>query len=330
MIRMSFYTSYCKKRLQRAYFLYVILLKAMKVKESCEEKGHEIALRNNCRHYLVDRGYQSHSRRCIDDDRSGNDRRPSYGALNCYRSKHPARDGYCPCNNQPWEQKSLAGRIKDGNERTLVRHIARSDANKGWLRRGSKIAPRNNQQNILHRKTGWRERLATIARHIRWLLERRQWSYCLCRVAKGATTTIFLMLRAAVLLPGSLQRLWFNHRETRGCNNQIFICCQSNDDGRVRTTRSNNGKWWLIGSARLCQATAIKPQRCVALASNDDYIFYIALQGRAKTTKIQSLDHNKNIACKRASLQWLVCPNDSKRPPRSSAIGPAFNNCLQY
>ena len=103
----------------------------MTVEESREEKSHEIALCNDRRHYVVDCGYRSHCRRCIDDDRGGNDCCPSYGASNCYRSERPARNGYCPRNNQPREQESLAGRKKDGNERTLVRRIARSDDNEG-------------------------------------------------------------------------------------------------------------------------------------------------------------------------------------------------------
>jgi hypothetical protein len=40
----------------------------------------EIALRDDQRHYVVDRGDRSHGRRRIDDDRGGNDRRHSYGA----------------------------------------------------------------------------------------------------------------------------------------------------------------------------------------------------------------------------------------------------------
>ena len=104
----------------------------MTVKESRKEKSHEIALRDNQRHYVIDRGYWSHRCHCIDDNRGGNNRRPSYGASNCYHSKRPAHNGYCPRDNQPTrEQKSLAGHKKDGNERTLVRRIARSDDNEG-------------------------------------------------------------------------------------------------------------------------------------------------------------------------------------------------------
>ena len=69
----------------------------------------EIALRDDRRHYIVDRGDRSHGRRRIDDDRGGEDRRTKR-----YRSEHPARDGYRPRDNQPRERKSSAGRKKDG------------------------------------------------------------------------------------------------------------------------------------------------------------------------------------------------------------------------
>ena len=69
----------------------------------------EIALRDDRRHYIVDRGDRSHGRRRIDDDRGGEDRRSKR-----YRSERPARDGYCPRDNQPRERKSSAGRKKDG------------------------------------------------------------------------------------------------------------------------------------------------------------------------------------------------------------------------
>ena len=69
----------------------------------------EIALRNDRRYYIVDRGDRSHGRRRIDDDRSGEDRRSKR-----YRSERPARDGYRPRDNQPRERKSSAGRKKDG------------------------------------------------------------------------------------------------------------------------------------------------------------------------------------------------------------------------
>ena len=105
----------------------------MTVKELCKEKCREIALRNDQRHYLVDRGYRSNRRCRIDNDCSGNNRRPSYGASNRYRSERLARDGYCPRDNQPRERKSSAGRKKEGNERTLVlvHRIARSNDNEG-------------------------------------------------------------------------------------------------------------------------------------------------------------------------------------------------------
>ncbi len=101
------------------------------VKESREEKRREIALCDDQCHYIIDRGYWSHCCRRINDDCGGNDCRPSYRASNRYRSKRPARDGYCPWDNQPRKRKSLAGRKKDGNERTLVRRIARSDDDEG-------------------------------------------------------------------------------------------------------------------------------------------------------------------------------------------------------
>ncbi len=61
----------------------------------------ETALCNDQRHYVVDHGDRSDGRRRIDNNRGCEDCRPFYGALNCYRSKRPARDGYCPRNNQP-------------------------------------------------------------------------------------------------------------------------------------------------------------------------------------------------------------------------------------
>ena len=125
--------SYRKKQLRRVYFFYVIPQQAMTVKESRKEKGCKIALHEDRRHYIVEHRYRSHRRCRINDNRSGNDHSSSYGASNRYRSKCPARDGYCPRGNQPREQKSLAGRKKDGNERTLVlvHRIARSDNDKG-------------------------------------------------------------------------------------------------------------------------------------------------------------------------------------------------------
>ncbi len=73
----------------------------------------EISLRDNRRRYINQRGDRSH-RCCIHDNRDGDDRRPSYGASKRYRGDRPARDGYCPRDNQPRERKSLAGRKKDG------------------------------------------------------------------------------------------------------------------------------------------------------------------------------------------------------------------------
>jgi len=75
---------------------------------------HEIALHDNRRHYVVDRGDRSHGRHRIDDNRGGEDRRPSYGASKRYRSERQARNGYRPRDNQPRERKSSAGREKDG------------------------------------------------------------------------------------------------------------------------------------------------------------------------------------------------------------------------
>ena len=48
---------------------------------------------------------RSHRHRCIENNRGGNNRRPSYRASKRYHSKRPARDGYHPCNNQPRERK---------------------------------------------------------------------------------------------------------------------------------------------------------------------------------------------------------------------------------
>ena len=80
----------------------------------CSQRARrEIALCNNLRRYLDEQGDRSH-RCCTCDNRDGNDRRPSYGVSKRYRGKCPACDGCCPCNNQPREQKSLAGRKKDG------------------------------------------------------------------------------------------------------------------------------------------------------------------------------------------------------------------------
>ena len=60
----------------------------------------EIALRDDRRRYVDERGDCS-SRRRIHDNRDHDDRRPSSGASKCYRGNCPARDGYRPCNNQP-------------------------------------------------------------------------------------------------------------------------------------------------------------------------------------------------------------------------------------
>ena len=134
-------------------FFYVILQNSMRVKELREEKGRKIALCNDRRHYVVNRGYQSHRRRRINDDCSGNDRRPSYGASNRYRSECPARDGYCPRDNQFRERKSLAGRKKMATGVPWSWYIVSQEAmtTKVDCNEGCEIAPRNNQQNILHR-----------------------------------------------------------------------------------------------------------------------------------------------------------------------------------
>ncbi len=73
----------------------------------------EIALRDDRRHYIIDRADRSHGRRRIDDDRSGEDRRSKR-----YRSECPARDGYRPRDNQkdgkgegsPCKMHSYSGR----------------------------------------------------------------------------------------------------------------------------------------------------------------------------------------------------------------------------
>ena len=103
----------------------------MTVKELRKEKRLEIALRGDQRHYVANRGYRIHRRCRINNDHGGNDRRPSYRASNRYRSERPACDGHCSRDNQPRERKSLAGRKKDGNKRTLVCRIARSNDDKG-------------------------------------------------------------------------------------------------------------------------------------------------------------------------------------------------------
>ena len=48
---------------------------------------HEIALHDDRRHYVVNHGDRSHGRHRIDDNRGGEDRRPSYGASKRYRSE---------------------------------------------------------------------------------------------------------------------------------------------------------------------------------------------------------------------------------------------------
>jgi hypothetical protein len=73
----------------------------------------KIALCNDQRRYIDKRGDRSSCCR-IHDDRNHDDRRPSYGASKRYRGDRPSRNGYPPCDNQPREQKSLAGREKDG------------------------------------------------------------------------------------------------------------------------------------------------------------------------------------------------------------------------
>ena len=74
----------------------------------------KIALRDDRHHFVVNRGHWSHPCRCINDDRDGNDCRPSYGVSKRYCSERPARNGYRPCDNQPRERKSSAGREQDG------------------------------------------------------------------------------------------------------------------------------------------------------------------------------------------------------------------------
>ena len=171
--RSILYTSYPKKQRQWAYFLRHIakrrwqrhnrakkkLNNTIKRQEAdrirkrllrkaseklrgrlCKASNSQRSQRARCkidqRCYVVDRRDWSHLHCRIEDNCGGNDHRPSYQTLNRYRSKRPASDGYCPCNNQPREQKSLAGRKKDGNKRTLVCCIARSNEDKGWLQQG--------------------------------------------------------------------------------------------------------------------------------------------------------------------------------------------------
>ncbi len=73
----------------------------------------ELALCNDQRRYVDEQGDRS-SHRCILDNCDHDDRRPSYGALKRYRGDLPVRNGYRPRDNQPREQKSSAGREKDG------------------------------------------------------------------------------------------------------------------------------------------------------------------------------------------------------------------------
>ena len=122
----------------------------MMVEESRKEKSREIALCNNRRHYAVDHGYWSHRCRRIDNDRRGNNRRPSYGALNPYRSERPACDRYCPCGNQPRERKSSAGHKKTATSVPWYVVLQEAMTTKVDCDEGCKIAPRNNQQNIFH------------------------------------------------------------------------------------------------------------------------------------------------------------------------------------
>jgi hypothetical protein len=73
----------------------------------------ELALRDDRRRYVDERGDRRRRRRIL-DDRDHDDRRPSYGASKRYRGDRPVRDGYRPRDNQPRERKSAAGRERDG------------------------------------------------------------------------------------------------------------------------------------------------------------------------------------------------------------------------
>ena len=79
--------------------LHICIHKASNSRRS-QRTRREIALCNDRRQYVDKRG-DCGSRHCIHNDRNHDNRWPSYGASKRYRGDRLARDGYCPCDNQP-------------------------------------------------------------------------------------------------------------------------------------------------------------------------------------------------------------------------------------
>ena len=110
-----------------------------------------------------------------------------------------------------------------------------------------------------------------------------------CLSSRRRVDIIFLMLQEAVVLPGSNKRQWFNHRETRGRNNQILYAVHQRmtaisavdcmDNGNKLTlvcciARTDDDKGWLQRGMQDC-------------ATQQPTIFFIASQGCERLAAIR-------------------------------------------
>ena len=123
----------------------------MTVEDLCEEKSCKIALCNDRRHYVVDRGYRSHHHCRIDINRGGNDRRPSYGASNCLSSKRRLAMGIALATISLESRSPQLAAKKTATSVPWYVVLQEAMTTKVDCDEGCEIAPRNNQPNILHR-----------------------------------------------------------------------------------------------------------------------------------------------------------------------------------
>ena len=173
------------------------------------------------------------------------------------------------------------------------------------------------------------------------LYHKKQWqrAYFQCRIAKEATTNMFLMLRAAVVLPESVWWQWFKHCKTRGCNNQFLYAVDQRmtaisavdrvDNGNKHTlvrciAKSGDNNCWLQqGSARLRPATTNKifmTHQGSKQRSRNDYIVnaiimsYVEWQEAlmmAATVDCNERFQNRTTTTNRP-LMWMKHINDRK------------------
>ena len=158
--RSIFYTSYRKKRRQRAYFLRCHIPKCDDV-IACESMSIIAKTRQHNIFWCC--GKQSYCRGATTLIQPSQDVRTQQSNFSCCPSKDDS-------NKRCWSWDN-------GNKRTLVRRIARSDVDKGWLRqRDARSRHATTNKKIIASQVG--ERLSAIrSREGQW------WAPLLCRIA---------------------------------------------------------------------------------------------------------------------------------------------------